>query len=496
MGNNTAAQDISVVKMLFIDDRFIAGTNLERVFMTPEKHPANPVIRADKPWEKDAAFVDSGLVIYDEEDNLFKAWYEGGACYGPDDGSLMCYAYSADGVNWIKPELGLIDFNGSRANNIVLQAQCMMHDPSPIIDPVDPDPSCRFKAVWWGGRKDESQPNGWLLGHCVGFSPDGIHWTEHPDNPVWRSDAEVAVPFRIEHKGGRYLMFCSADGYGKRITAYAESDDFVHWELPPIPVIQGDDDDAPGTEVGGITGIDYYGTYLGFIWGILNLGGITREEWNEIIDRNKKQGYLGYPIELNNTRCRIMYTELITSLNGKEWQRIHRQHYIPMGGEGEWDETICLAGRPIVVNDKIYIYYTGMGRAKQTPGAPPEKLGQWNVDTGLATLRLDGFACLEAKQDERILVTKPFRHNGTDLLLNLDAPNGSVVVEVVGEDGQPVQGFARKDALMISGDHLRAEAAWAGNAELRNLGGREISLRVYARQARLYSLTFADLANV
>jgi hypothetical protein len=32
----------------------------------------------------------------------------------------MCYAESKDGVTWTKPELGLVDFNGSKKNNICL----------------------------------------------------------------------------------------------------------------------------------------------------------------------------------------------------------------------------------------------------------------------------------------------------------------------------------------------------------------------------------------
>ena len=32
-----------------------------------------------------------------------------------------CYATSQDGLTWVKPELGLVDFQGSRANNLVVR---------------------------------------------------------------------------------------------------------------------------------------------------------------------------------------------------------------------------------------------------------------------------------------------------------------------------------------------------------------------------------------
>ena len=33
----------------------------------------------------------------------------------------MCYAVSEDGLNWTKPELGLIDFQGNKAKNLILR---------------------------------------------------------------------------------------------------------------------------------------------------------------------------------------------------------------------------------------------------------------------------------------------------------------------------------------------------------------------------------------
>jgi len=65
-----------VRKELFIDDRFIAEMDgLTRRFHQAEPYTGNPVIHADRPWERDAAFVDTGIVIFDEGERQFKAWY-------------------------------------------------------------------------------------------------------------------------------------------------------------------------------------------------------------------------------------------------------------------------------------------------------------------------------------------------------------------------------------------------------------------------------------
>ena len=65
----------------------------------------------------------------------------------------MCYAESKDGVNWTKPELGLVEFNGNKKNNI-----CLIEGPvhsmtrvddflSVLYEPDDPDPSRRYKVA-------------------------------------------------------------------------------------------------------------------------------------------------------------------------------------------------------------------------------------------------------------------------------------------------------------------------------------------------------------
>ena len=133
----------------------------------------------------------------------------------------------------------------------------MMHDPAPIKDDADSNPERRFKAIWWGGKKCDEAVSGWQLGHCIGFSPDGIHWKEHPDNPIWKGDAEVAIPFDIVRKEGKHVMYNSQDGHGMRVVARTESDDFINWDLPSQLVFKSDDEDPPGTEMGGLCAISY-----------------------------------------------------------------------------------------------------------------------------------------------------------------------------------------------------------------------------------------------
>ena len=481
------------IKLLFLDDRHIdQAQGLVRRFGQPEPCKANPIIRADRPWERDAAFVDTGLVFYDEADQLFKAWYQGGACYGPNDQSNMCYATSVDGIEWNKPDLGVVKYEGNTRNNIVLMADCMMHDPAVILDHADPDPARRYKAIWWGGRCDPAGRDGWQLGHAVGFSPDGIHWAEHPNNPVWPADAEVAIPFDIERRKGPLMMFCSADGHGMRVVARTQSEDWVNWDLPPELVFGSTDDDPPGTEMGGLAAIDYFGTPIGLLWVIHNLPEFETDQWQNIVQRNIRQGYLGPPITMNKARCRLIFTELVTANNTHDWRRIQHKPFLALGGAGSWDECLSLGGRPIVVRDQIYIYYTGMGRTMQTPGVQePQIVGQWNIETGLATLRLDGWAYLETQESSATLLTCPFELKDTQLRINADATNGRISGEILDEQGHPIPGYERVASHLVTGDQLRATLRWKGKQDLAELRGRTLRLRLELEDASLFSVQIA-----
>ena len=172
-------------KHLFLDlDEVAATHNVEQRVCEATKHPANPVLpvgRLDE-WDAVRASVWSvRTVLYDPDDGLFKCWYT-----GADQERLrwrrMGYAFSEDGVRWIKPKLGLYEFNGSKDNNICLDMLGAV-----IRDPTEPDPARRFKMV----TKD-------LVGSGparAAYSPDGINWTVGPvvDLPALAHGPDIVV---------------------------------------------------------------------------------------------------------------------------------------------------------------------------------------------------------------------------------------------------------------------------------------------------------------
>src|SRR5687768_975855 len=108
------------------DDHSIPWQHNLKVTLVPAtKHPGNPVLRRGPQGAPDHGHaVLYGTVIKDG--GKFRMWYLGmieselKSYNAPGWWRPMCYAESADGVHWTKPELGLVELNGSKRNNICL----------------------------------------------------------------------------------------------------------------------------------------------------------------------------------------------------------------------------------------------------------------------------------------------------------------------------------------------------------------------------------------
>ena len=154
---------------LLLDDRVVAQKQNVRLEVgAVKKHEANPLMKEDKPWEPrfDNLYPN---IVYDPDSKLYRCWYnpfitdplvtetprdrrdlnpfapedspdrQGKVPYLPYDREFgLCYATSQDGLTWTKPELNLVEYQGSKANNLLLRGS---HGGGILIDPRDPQPS-------------------------------------------------------------------------------------------------------------------------------------------------------------------------------------------------------------------------------------------------------------------------------------------------------------------------------------------------------------------
>ena len=150
----------------YLIDRFEGGAELRL------HHPTERavVFTCDRPWEGDW----SGMCTFIQDGDSYRMYYTGGSWSRGRDS--VCCAESADGIHWTRPELGLVERDGSTRNNVILpgtgiSAFVPFLDASPTVAEAE-----RYKALAAMG-----EPVAGLYGFA---SPDGVHWHKIRDEPL------------------------------------------------------------------------------------------------------------------------------------------------------------------------------------------------------------------------------------------------------------------------------------------------------------------------
>ena len=227
-------------KYLVLDSRIIESTkNAKLTLGQITKHESNPLFVEDQPWEPrfDNMYPN---VIYDNEENLYKCWYcpfivdqrttethsdrrkpsltpyMNARPAGREE--AMLYATSKDGLNWVKPELGLVDFKGSSKNNIVCRG---LSGAGVIKDELEKLPGRRYKAFYCSNS-----------GYKMRYSSDGLNWGDEVALPgVGESDCHANMIWSPELKKyvGILRHYDPIPVTGNRKIARTESVDSVTW---------------------------------------------------------------------------------------------------------------------------------------------------------------------------------------------------------------------------------------------------------------------------
>ena len=458
-------------RFLLLDDRFVAETeNLKLELGRPKKSPRNPLFSeeffADPPKRWEARYDNLyPNVIYDAEAGLFKLWYNAfirdadtplderpHRPYDVEEGRVdgLLYAVSHDGLSWTKPNLGLVPFEGSTDNNIVISSDTRgIHGVGVLEDPADPLPVRRYKAFFRSipGRR-----------MAVAFSSDGLHWGESVlwpehnvvgdthNNAIWSPDL------------GRYVGITrgwvgSADER-VRMVPRTESEDFVHWS-DPVNVFQGKDThdqiySMPVFRVGG--------SYLG-LPAIFHKGDQDAADWDTVD------------------------TELAWSPDTVSWHRVNPgEPLIPRGEgsypDGAYDCGCIYAAAALLVGDTHYLYYGGSNGLHN---------GWREGSFDLATLPRDRFAGYAAGRDPGRLTTAPLALGEGGIAVNVAiSEGGSLRAGILGEAGCCLEGFGLEACDPIIEGGLDAAVSWQGRPGA--LGGRSVQLVFSFQGATLFAL--------
>ena len=129
----------------------------------------------------------------------------------------------------------------------------------------------------------------------------------------------------------------------------------------------------------------------------------------------------------------------------------------------------------MVVGDKLYFYCSGRTMH-------PRK----TIATGLAILRRDGFASMDADSCGGTLTTRPIRFKGKYLFVNANSSKGELRAEILDPDGKPIEPFTKENCLPVQKDQVAQMVRWK-KGNLGQLSGKPVRFRFHLTNGSIYA---------
>ena len=457
-------------------------------------------LRAEKPWEQGGLHYP--LIL--QEEGRYRLWYwSTGAAKGAF--RLHGYAESEDGFHWQRPELGLVEYEGSKANNLVFRYEDFELN-SVFIDP-NADPEERYKAIsprtiffrdgvidpdigWTEFRELAAQTNAatdptkntmdavkekfnvWRDNVVMGaVSADGLRWRilDEPLVNVGGTPLDTHNIAAYEPETGEYVAYLRGfpeelqhNFRGRRAVRKVAGKQFGNWSAPRY-VLMADPQDRCDDDI-------YTSAYCRYP-GVQGL-------------------HLMFPAVYHRLDSELD-VQLAVSRDGWNWSRPARKPVIGRDAEdGEYG--MVTAGPNLVpLNEREWglpyaCTYMRHDRAPKEEG-PCRDVFRW------AIWERDRLVALEAPLEGQV-TTIGRLCCGDQLRLNFKTLRaGWIKAEIVTPPTEPIspveaiEGFSLAEADALSGDELDQVATWNGKSDLSRLRGRKVAVRFHMARAKLFS---------
>ncbi|MFA6563932.1 MAG: hypothetical protein WCV00_18670 [Verrucomicrobiia bacterium] len=468
-GTLSSAADAMPSRHLFLDPAFVQQTTNVSLHVNPPQR-REIVIRPDKPWEQ--LMISFYLTVLDEEGKL-RMWY---ICRDKENRPNVAYAESRDGVHWTKPNLGIVEYDGSKENNLT---GLTTFEGVVFRDPNAPATE-RYAYV----------THLWTEGMVRFHSPDGLHW-RRDKTPLLRLGADTQNVTFWDERLGKYVLYLrgwkrAEDKKLYRKVVRTEISNLTSpldvgpsrkslylWGKEKVPVIgnefptvfTADESDPPNSDVYTISAQPYP----------------LDPHW-----------YLGFPSMFQREQRMSdgpLEVQFAGSRDGITWHRYDRKPYAPLGLAGSESANMTFMGPGLVVRgDEIWQYGTGFhskhgdveARKRKTDGVIYRYVQ-----------RVDGFVSLDFDVAGGRCVTAPVKVDGSRLLFNVDTGAlGQLRVGLLDAEGKPINDFGVDDCKLIRTNSTHAEVSWAGGGDLAALKDRKVRLTFSGSRAKLYSFRF------
>ena len=452
---------------LFVDDYLIE--RLRGIELRLQKPvPRNVAIDHDAPWEGNTSAYHTVF----QDGNRFRAYYRGSHFHAGTYKPVVCYAESRDGIEWYRPELGLVSYMGSTRNNIIWDGPGSLN----FAPFRDRNPDCRegeeYKAL--GSPTSRTHKEQCLLAFK---SADGVHWSLLSEKPVMDRtmgtnlfDSQNTAFY--DQRRSCYVEFhrdsIYPDGVRYRQIMTTTSKDFRRWGKAQL--------------------LDYGDTPLEHLY----TNAVTPYYRAPHI-------YMGFPKRfvpdrsmIGNMAGGLSDGQFMTSRDGLHFKRWGEAFVRPGLQRERWENRNNMTA-------------WGILETKNDLSTAPKELsiftteGYYGDGTNRLrrfTLRLDGFVSVNAPLKGGELITRPFTFSDPAQALSLNVSTsaaGSARVEIQDGDGKALKGHSLRDCDLIFGDYLDRTVTWNGAGDVSALVGRPLRLRFALSDADLYSLQFRRL---
>ncbi len=481
----------------FVWDDFLidaSQTTAARRVHQPTRREIRMVL--DRPWEGDGC--NYFCVVYDDVKKVYRMYYNGWEMMSPDrkEHTLIvkiCCIESADGLHWERPSLGLVEFEGSKDNNIIMAVSTFPGllgiDNFFVTVDTNPNPAVpgTYKAVMaFPEKREDGTTEHKLMGLA---SDDG--YTFHKVVVVSREGAFDTLNTVMWHEATRQYI-CYIRGFHEADT-WAEysggelnklvrdirvlfSKDFIHWNRPKHLNFKDCEDFPLYTNcISPYPGAEHI--LVGFPTRY-----VERPEWTANFDRlcgaeKRRERHAVHPrYGLTTTDCLFM-----CSRDGLNWHR-YDEAFMRPGPEfpanwvyGSCYPSVGLIPMPsdVAGADEEWSFYTHDNHWMSLPA----ELVRFSI-------RKDGFVSLYAGREPKRIVTRPFIFQGDTLKINFStSARGWLYVKVLAEDGS-----ATLSSGELFGDRVNRIVDLDG--DLGALAGKNVHMEIELMDADFYAFQF------
>lgn len=358
--------------------------------------------------------------------STYRLWY-----YAVDstNHAAACYATSADGLTFAKPNLGVVTYGGNTNNNIIATY---------AVDSVIYDPTL---AKWVMLAEDIGA--GGTINILTADLPQGPYTLVNNFSPTYYVEGKEIV----RTLDGRWIVYFTSGHASQRrsISAYcSQTTDLAgNWSLSP------------------------------------NLFAATTANAQFYAIGVDKRGDLYYGLVMvYNQSDETIRGDLYVSRDGLAWT-LAKANWLPLGSSGAWDDSNIICGNSFVeASTAWHLYYTGS----------PEGHDHGNADSRIGRATIGKGRVGQISGTGEITSTKVKPTAGMTLALNANAVGGSVKIELQDTNGVPLPGFALADFDTITTASFAHAPRWGGVAMPT---GQTIRLRIVTVTATVYGYAIA-----